>query len=247
MRGPFVLPAFRKQCRRIPVRRWVALAGVLLAACSRVPAPTALSLSFTESGPEGERPVHMLVTGDHLRIEDGDAATGFILFDRRARTVYSVSHVDKTVLVVHTAPVTLAAPKRFRNTAAREAESLPPVDGRPVAHYRLLTNGERCAEVYAADGLLPEAVAALREYHLALAAVQAEGQARMPAAFQSVCDLAEFVFLPARHLDFGFPIRQVNRAGVTRQLVDYRTGAPVEATLFEVPKDYRQITPSQIR
>lgn len=229
-------------------RSWMALAGaLLLAACNRAPVPTALSLSFIDSGPEGERPVRMLVTGDHLRIEDGDAAGGFILLDRRSATVYSVSHADRTVLTLRAGPVSLAPPRRFQNTVARDPERLPPVAGRPVVHYRLLTNGERCADVYAADGLLPQAVAALREYHQALAATQAQGQAGMPAAFQSPCDLAEFVFLPARHLEYGFPVRQVGRDGATRQLVDYQTGALVEATLFEVPKDYRQITPSEIR
>lgn len=234
--------------RPILARLWMLMVGVLLLpACNSTPAPTALSLSFIESGPEGERPLRMLVTGDYLRIEDGDAASGYILFDRRTGTVYSVSHGDRTVLTVRSVPVTLTPPRRFQNTVARAPEPLPAVDGRAVIHYQLLTNGERCADVYAADGLLPEAVAALREYHQALAATQARGQAGMPAAFQSACDLAEFVFLPARHLEYGFPVRQVNRAGVTRQLVDYKTDAPIETKLFEVPKDYRQITPSEIR
>ncbi|MCK7580208.1 MAG: hypothetical protein MZV65_34170 [Chromatiales bacterium] len=173
------------------------------------------------------------------------AATSCSTAGRRRCTASSRS--DRTVLAVRSAPVALTPPRRFQNTVARAPDTLPAVDGKIVTHYRLLTNGERCADIYAADGLLPEAVAALREYHQALAAVQGEGQARMPAALQSACDLADFVFLPTRHLEFGFPVRQVNRAGVTRQLVDYRTGVPVEATRFEVPKDYRQITPSQIR
>lgn len=225
-----------------------ALAGViLLAGCSTVPAPTALSLSFVESGPDGERPVRMLVTRDHLRIEDGDAAGGYILFDRRAATVYSVSHGDRTVLAIRSGPVTLTPPARFQNTVARDPEPLPAVAGKAVVHYQLLTNGERCADVYAADGLLPEAVAALREYHQALAAVQAAGQAGMPAELQSACDLAEFVFLPARHLEYGFPVRQVNRAGVTRQLVDYRSDAAVVKGSFDPPAGYREIVPGGIR
>jgi hypothetical protein len=228
-------------------RAWPSIVALFLAACSRGPAPTALVLSFIESGPDGERPVRMRVADDYLRIDDGDAGNGFILLDRRAGTVYSVSHGDRTVLVLRAGPVTLTPPQRFENTVERVTEVLPAVAGRPVTHFRLLTNGERCFDVYAAEGLLPEAVAALREYHQALAASQAEGQARVPTAFQSPCDLSEFVFLPARHLEFGFPVRQENRHGVTRQLVDYRTGMPIRETLFEVPKDYRQITPSQIR
>lgn len=221
--------------------------ALLLAACNSAPAPTALSLSFIESGPEGERPLRMLVAAGYLRIEDGDAASGYVLFDRRAGTVYSVSHSDRTVLTVRSGPVTLTPPRRFQNTVARAPEPLPAVDGKAVTHYRLLTNGERCADVYAADGLLPDAVAALREYHQALAAVQGEGQARMPAAMQSACDLAEFVFLPARHLEFGFPVRQVNRVGVTRQLVDYRSGVAVEKGWFGLPTGYREIVPGGVR
>lgn len=224
----------------------LVLAGLLLAACGRAPGPTALSLSFVESGPEGDRPVRMLVAAGHLRIEDGDAASGFILLDRRTATVYSVSHADRSVLVLRGAPVALAPPARFEHRVEPVNEPLPPVAGRPVRHYRLFTNGRRCFEVYAADGLLPQAVAALRDYHLALAAVQAEAQARMPAAYQSDCDLAEFVFLPARHLEFGFPVRQVNGQGVTRQLIDYRAGVAVGPDTFALPADYREIAPGRL-
>jgi hypothetical protein len=121
------------------------------------------------------------------------------------------------------------------------------VDGKAVTHYRLVTNGQRCFEVYAADGLLPEAVAALREYHATLAGEQAVMQAQVPAGLQSDCDLADQVFLPARHLEHGFPVRQVNRAGVTRQLVDYKRDVPLQPGIFDIPKDYKQITPAGVR
>lgn len=220
---------------------------LLLAACAEKP-PTTLFLSFTESGPDGETyPVRMLMNDRYLRIEDGDGQDGFIVFDRAARVIYSVSHTGKSTLVLRARPVTLAAPKPFEHQVERDPETLPSVDGRTVTHYRLTTNRERCFDVYAAEGLLPEAVAALREYHETLAGEQAAMQAQVPAGFQSACDLADQVFLPARYLEHGFPVRQVNRAGVTRQLANYKTGVPIEAKLFEVPKDYRQITPAEVQ
>lgn len=219
----------------------------LVSACTDKPSG-ATFLSFSESGPDGDAyPVRMLVSAGFLRIEDGDARDGFIVFDRAQNTVYSVGHTDKTVLVLHARKVQLDVPKAFVHNVERDGEKLPNVGGRAVTHHRLLTNGERCFDVYAADGLLPEALAALREYHRALAGEQAAMQAQVPAGFQSACDLADYVFLPARHLEFGFPVRQINRAGVLRQLLDFKTGVPVEQGLFDVPADYKQITPAEVR
>jgi hypothetical protein len=222
------------------------MAALSLVACSGKPSPT-IFLSFTESSPDGDFPVRMLVNEKYLRIEDGDAHDGFIVFDRAARTIYSVSHTGKSTLVIHARPVTLSAPKQFEHKVERGKEALPSVDGKTVTHYRLLTNRERCFDVYAAEGLLPEAVTALREYHETLAGEQAKMQTNMPPAMQSACDLADQVLLPARYLAYGFPVRQVNRAGVTRQLVSYKRDVPVEKGIFDLPKDYKEITTSKLR
>jgi hypothetical protein len=222
------------------------LAAVTLSACTDKPSST-IFLSFTESSPEGEYPVRMLVNDKFLRIEDGDTPDGFILFDRAARTIYSVSHTGKSTLVLRARPVTLAMPKPFENKTEREQETLPAVDGKTVTHFRLVTNRERCFDVYAAEGLLPEVVVALREYHETLAGEQAAMQTNMPAGMQSACDLADQVFFPARYLEQGFPVRQVNFAGVTRQLVSYKRDVPVEQGIFDLPKEYKQITPAELR
>ncbi len=220
---------------------------LLISSCTEKPSG-ATFLSFSESGPDGDAyPVRMLVSEGFLRIEDGDARDGFIVFDRAQKTVYSISHKDKTTLVLRAEPVKLDPPKAFAHQVQRDGEKLPDVAGRTVKHHRLLTNGERCFDVYAADGLLPEALAALREYHRVLVGEQAAMQTQVPAGFQSACDLAEYVFLPARHLEFGFPVRQINRAGLMRQLLDFKTGVPVEKGLFDVPADYKQITSAEVR
>ena len=223
----------------------ILLCASWLGACTSTP-PATVFLSFTETERGGESyPVRMLVTDRYLRIEDGDGQSGFVLFDRAARTIYSVSHPGRTTLVIK--PLPLPAPPRFEQAERRDPAPFPAVAGHKVIHYSLQTNGEICFEVYAAGELLPQAVRALREYHETLAGEQARTQARVPAAFQSACDLADLVFLPARHLAHGFPVRQVNHAGVTRQLMDFKIGVPTEPRLFELPKDYRQITTADVR
>ncbi|MBI5611724.1 MAG: hypothetical protein HY942_01430 [Gammaproteobacteria bacterium] len=214
---------------------------VLLTACAGVPRATLLEFSEQENG--GEAYVtRMLVTDEYLRIDDGQGGDGFILLDRRARTIYSVSHADKTVLVIAPRAIELPPPAVFEHVVERDIESYPPVAGRPVRRYTLLTNKQRCLEVFAADGLLPGAVAALREYQKILAGEQAFTAARRPKELQNDCALADDVFVPARYLGFGFPVKQTTYSGKARDLIDFRTGVAAEHGLFEVPAGYRRYT-----
>ncbi len=213
--------------------------------CATLPPPADTVLHFTEQD-RGGTPyaTRMLVSKDYLRIDDvrpeegGDA--GFVLLDRKARTIYSVSPGDKTILVIKPLPITLPRPQSFQLSIERDKESLPQVDGKKVVHYRLLTEREPCMEVYAAAGLLPHVVTALREYHEILAGEQAQTEMHILKVERSLCDLADFVFAPARYLDHGFPVRQVSHNGHARQLVDYKINAVLEDGWYTLPQDYRR-------
>jgi hypothetical protein len=211
-----------------------------LAACQTQP-PSAMLLRFSEQDAGGQPyETRMLLDRAFLRIDEGQGADGFLLLDRATRTLYSVSHGDRTVLVIRPLPVASAAPAEFENRVVREEAGLPAVAGKTVSHYRLFTNDRLCAEVFSADGLLPDAVAALREYHQVLAGEQAQAESRRPAEQQSVCDLADFVFTPARYLDHGFPVRFVTHSGHLRQLIDYTVQYPSGADWRILPPDYRR-------
>jgi hypothetical protein len=224
----------------------ICCALLALAACSNT-GPDNLYLSFVESGPDGDHPVRMLITERYLRIEDGDDQDGFILFDRANRTVYSVSHVARSTLVVQAQPVTLPAPAAFTHRRESGKDTPPAVDGKMVAHYRYFTNDKLCFEVYAVKDFLSGATRALREYQEVLAGEQGAMQARMPEGELQVCELADLVFHPGRNLEQGFPLRLVKAGGVTRQLVDFKTGVPLEPKLFELPPDYKTFSPAGLR
>ncbi len=220
------------------------LLSVLLTACAGAPRATLLEFSEQESGGEPYA-TRMLVTDNYLRIDDGLGGDGFILLDRPARTIYSVSHPDKTVLVIAPRKIELAPPAVFEHAVERDNEPYPQVSGRPVRRYTLSTNKQRCLEVFAADGLLPGALAALREYQDILAGEQALAAARRPKELQDDCALADDVFQPARHLAFGFPVKQIDSAGKARDLADFRTDVAVEPGLFELPAGYRRYSLSE--
>jgi len=214
---------------------------VLITAC--VGAPRATLLEFNEQERGGEPHVsRMLVTDQYLRIDDGQGSDGYILLDRPARTIYSVSHLDKTVLVITHRKIELVPPAVFEHVVERDSEPYPPVAGMPVRRYTLSTNKQVCFEVFAADGLLPGAVTALREYQEILAGEQAFSTARRPKEFRNDCALADDVFVPARYLGFGFPVKQTNYTGKARDLIDFRTDMAIEGKLFVVPAGYRRYT-----
>lgn len=225
----------------------LALMSILIAACDRG-ADTAVALYFSETERGGEPfATRMLVTGKFLRIDYGVDADDFILFDRKQPTIYSVNRNDKTVLVIEPLPIKLPAPSPFVHEVEKDSAQAPAVGGKPVAHFRLKTNQTQCYDVFAAKDLLPDAVAALREYHETIAGQHARAMEVTPKNMQRACDLANYIFAPARHLAQGFPVRQQDVEGNTRQLVDYKEKFPAVPALFQLPPEFKRYRAGESR
>lgn len=226
-------------------RLLLALISLGAVACSR---EGATALHFSEQEPEGEKfATRMLVTDRYLRIDYGVDSDDFILFDRKLPTIFSVNHNDKTIMVIKPLPIRLAKPSPFEHRTEKTKDTPPAVGGKSVVHYRLSTNDELCIDVFAAEGLLPTAVQALREYHLSIAGEHAAALTSAPPEGRSDCDLANFVFAPTRHLELGFPIRQEDTGGNVRQLVDFKQDLKIEEKLFSLPSGYKQYSPAELR
>lgn len=234
-----------------------ALVLLALVACTQPPAPPtrerAIALYLTENdGEGGATPIRMLVTPKFLRIDGGADNNDFLLYDRAARTTYNVSPTDRLVLVIP--PRALPSmPANYKHRVKRETAALPEIAGRSVIRYQILTNGRLCYDLYAADGLLPEAVAALREYREALAGEQGAAIGFMPPKARAPCDLANHVYAPARHLLYGFPVRLVEvdprdpkRKRIT-ELTDFRTDFDVATELFKLPESFRRMTLKELQ
>jgi len=218
-----------------------------LVSCTEPSTPAAV-LYFVEQEPGGEPyRTRMIVTAGFLRMDDGRDSRDFLLFDRADGSIYNVSSADKQVLVIRPRPVELKPPAKFTHRVMTDTAAFPAIEGRKVTHYELLTNEMRCYDLYAADGLLPGALVALREYRLILAGQQALTAAATPPEMQSACDLANNVFLPVRHLEYGFPVRLVDMTGRSMELVDYKTDFRVTADMLRLPAEYRRLTLEELR
>lgn len=189
----------------------------------------------------------LIVTPRHLRMDDGDADSSFVLFDRRQNIIYSVTHTDRTVLEIHARPVDIEAPIPLSRTHTRVVtdEPLPAIAGNTPQHYRLSVNGELCYEVVAVDGLMPDVVAALKAFRSVLAGENARILTDVPADMQDPCDLALNTYAPHWSLQFGLPIQEYDTQGKGQLLLDYSSEYPAEAGLFKLPKGYQHFSLSR--
>lgn len=219
----------------------------LLTSCAEPSTPAILVyLAEQESGGTPYR-TRLIVTAGFMRMDAGENGKNFLLFDRTDNTVYSVSSADRQVLVIPPRPVVTKPPVKFTHRVEADRDAFPAVAGHEVIHYKLLTNGQRCYDLYAAEGLLPDVVSALRQFRLTLAGQNALTVSAIPAEMQSWCDMANNVFYPTRHLEHGYPVRQVDMTGNKSELVDFNTDYRATTSVFQLPQDYKWIMIEDLR
>ncbi len=209
-----------------------------------------IKLSFVESEKGIDPyPVRMLVAPHYLRIDEGEGSKDFVLFDRRTRTVYDVNTEDGTIMVVEPRKVDIAPPTplQLRETRLGSMQDAPSIDGKKPVHYRLEAGGKECANVVAVEGLLPDAVAALRDYHRVLAGESARTFNLIPADVRNACDMAADTFAPTRYLAHGFPIQEWDAKGYSRMLADFDADFMPAAELFVLPEGYKRFTIEELR
>lgn len=211
---------------------------------------TALKLSFVEQE-KGIDPyaTRMLVTPKYLRIDDGAGSKDFVLFDRASRIIYDVNAEDGTIMTVEPHAVDIEPPDPLKLSEDRlgSMKDAPTVAGKAPVHYRLNADGKECANVVAVDGLLPDAVAALRAYRQVLAGESARTLNLIPADVRNACDMAADTFAPARHLAHGFPIQQWDAKGYSRMLTDFDPAFVPEQGVFVLPEGYKRFSIDDLR
>lgn len=216
-----------------------ALAGTVPAAAGDIGADL-LVYRVEESGVEPYF-TRYLVTAGHLRMDEGDDAGGYTLYDRSAGVIFNVDPEERSVLVID--PPRSLPPAPLAIELAEEtlpADGLAPLDGIAPARYSLLANGTACEELAAVAGVMQAATAALADFDDRLAYQHGTVVPGMPDDLVDPCDLARHVYAPRRAYRFGLPVEQ-RSALVHRRLVDHAEGVPTDAALFAVPTGFRRL------
>lgn len=221
--------------------------AVLCSACTKAPDNQMLVFLDSEQGLQPYQ-TRIIVTPIQVRFDDGQGSKSYTLFDRKSRIARTVDTEERTILEMHPKSVKVKPPFALNYEVKNlgDINDAPKIMGKTPIHYQDYTNNKLCYDVIAVNGLLPQVVQALSEYHQMLASDSAVTFNNMPADMQDPCSIAMNTFAPTRYLQHGFPIHWW-RPGYSRMLVDYKEHYQPDPKLFEIPGDYFTYTVQQVR
>ncbi|RMG31242.1 MAG: hypothetical protein D6721_01890 [Gammaproteobacteria bacterium] len=200
---------------------------------------TRIEYRETEPGLDPYR-VRMLVHGDRLRIDDGYAASDYVLYDAARGRVYSVTHEERRILVIPDGEVPKPPAALRLEVRHREDPEAPRVAGKAPILVQVRAGGKLCSESMVVAGLLPDAARLLRGYYHVLAARQARDLALTPKEFRTPCFLANYLHETWKPLEFGFPLSEHIVGGRLRLMLDYRHDE-LPDSLFRLPEGYERV------
>ena len=197
--------------------------------------------------------VRYTVSENFIRIDDSaepDAdASGFIIFDLKKLTIYSVSHFDKTILVIPDYKHN-ATNKVKSDIIYEKLEDAPTIAGKAVFNYQVLAETDhgldKCMELQIADGLLPEVTSKLKRYQSVVSAQQLKTLSSVPAEYQTPCYLIDQIYNKGDYYDKGLPLREWHSNNRVRMLSTFAE-IDVDEEVFSLPEEYKKFTLDELK
>lgn len=190
----------------------------------------------------------VMLNDDFMRFDDGEGAADYLIFDRHKKIIYNVNSEQKTVMMLEEKDTQLEPPFALKHEVKtlQTANDAPSIAGITPVHYQYLTNDELCLDVISVDGLMPDALVALRDFQEILASDSKVTFGAIPADLHDPCEISLSTFAPVRHMQHGFPLQEW-KPGYKRSLIDYNENYTIPAGSFDLPKDYFYYSVQQFR
>ncbi|MDH5784817.1 MAG: hypothetical protein OEZ16_04315 [Chromatiales bacterium] len=187
-------------------------------------------------------PSRIIITDKMLRMDDGEAAGDYLLFDLQRNLISSVTHGDETILEIPQRLPGANPPIPLKRDQSLEAdEKAPAIGGKTPHQMRLFVNDKLCYDAVVVPGLLPDVVEAMRAFNRVLGAEQARLVGQTPEDLLDGCDLALHTFYPTWTLESGLAIQEIDMSnGKGRLLVDIAEAFQADESLFRLPEGYRR-------
>ena len=196
---------------------------------------------FYEELEEGAGKVDMryLVGEDYLRIDYGNSQDDFILYDRKAETVYSVNKQDETILFINKHSWALPSFDFERKTIVNELANAPRIGGKLLKNFQLKAGNDSCTEVQLIPGVYAKEMAVFKSYQGILSGQQVKLLQNTPQEMQSPCFLVDQIYNAGEYYDMGLPVQEWHSRGYAKILTNYRQ-MQVPAHLFNLPEKYHR-------
>ena len=213
-------------------------------------------LVYADDAPKGTKLVYLeheqsvepyyvtyTVTSDFIRIDDASDTSGYIVFNVLENKIYSVSHYDKSILIIPEYRSDSSQPNVKTRVEFTKMEDAPTISGKPVYNYRVTADSEEgssvCMDIQLVPGLLPEVATVLQKFQALVSGQHVYNLDNTPSEYHTPCYLVDQVFNTGEYYEKGLPIREWHSNERMRQLVNFEA-VDVNPTQFIYPLDYRQ-------
>jgi hypothetical protein len=190
----------------------------------------------------------LLATPKMLRIDQPGRADGYILYDREAGIIYSVTPEEQSILVIQPQPDSVRKPRDMGLKVEPVVDfSGPEISGSKPQQWQLIVDDQICRNAILVPGLMTEMLVLYRDYLRLLADQHYMSLDAIPAEYRDPCDDAIDVFAPGLLLQKGLPIRTWERNGKQQRLLEFSDQYSVDASLFRLPADYQRRPMSKMK
>jgi hypothetical protein len=187
--------------------------------------------------------VTFTVSSDYLRIDDDSDNSGYIIFDISKKRIYSVSHFDKSILVIPEYPESAHDPDFDIDVEYRAIEDAPTISGKQVYNYRVkAVSGEKtdtCMDIQLVPGLLPEVSKTLQSFQKIISGKNVSGLEMTPDEYQTPCYLVDQIYNRGDYYSKGLPVHEWHSNKKKRLLINFED-TDVDPAIFKIPEEYRQ-------
>ncbi len=198
--------------------------------------------SEQEAGTEPEI-VRYIVTDKFMRSDTGSAEQDFVLLDRTQKKIFSVVQDTRSILVIDGNGSVPVAPESFVVKVTRSTDpKAPKVFGKALTEIHVSSDKQLCYSAMVVPGQHEAVRQSLLEFQQVLAVRQLKVLENMPEEMKTGCFMIQYLYAPARHLQYGLPVREWNKDSKVRQLLDLQTTS-IDESLFVLPAGYKQYSP----
>ncbi len=187
----------------------------------------------------GTQTMRYIINQQFVRIDNGDDAADFVLFDVNKKVIYSVNHEDQTILKIENNPWTQPEfdfEVSVKQTAMSKA---PKIQNKTVFSYNVVADDKSCTEVFLIKDIYAEEMKVLYAYQKILSGQQVATLHHTPKDMHSPCFLVDQVYHAGDYYNIGLPVKISYSRDYVKFLKSYEY-IDSDMRLFTLPVSYKE-------
>ncbi len=156
-----------------------------------------------------------------MRLDDGDDAGDYVLFNRQTHEIHSFNHEDKTQMVMKSLAYNKLDFILEYKVDAKKLVDAPRVNNQIPVQYSFYADNRLCKKTINVPGLLTEVTQVLLDYEQVIVEQNKQTLSEIPASIRSSCYMSNNYLHVSDYLKAGFPLFVIDDLGRQKKLLGF--------------------------